>query len=245
MKSLPEHGCHHRLLPSINLRQKWKVELRKAVAADAIQICKRHAPGGGNCRRSARHGDVFQMRRPPKRGVLHNQKFAAPELPVRAVAQSIERDADHRLRDAMLREAGGDVRMMMLRAEQRDAFGLMPRLRVFRRKIFGMQITREKRRRGVERRFKGRDGFLKRLPRLNVFQIAKRRGQIRLPVFHEADGTFRMRAAGQDGLRGRKRQRYRLRQTRQAHRQLRCCPDIAGGRRLAGCSSRRTRRTQN
>ena len=69
-----------------------------------------------------------------------NQRFAAPDMPVGAVTGAVQGQSNHSSIDLVLRHARGDVRMMMLHADETHAF---LRQGPFCRKIIRMKIVRD------------------------------------------------------------------------------------------------------
>ncbi len=70
------------------------------------------------------------MRDPLEAGEVAAQHLAAPDRPVGAEAGAVEHDGERRARLAVLGEAGGGVRVVVLHLDQRQP--LLPRPRVER-----------------------------------------------------------------------------------------------------------------
>ena len=73
---------------------------------------------------------------------IRNQKFAAPDGAVEPESEPVESNPDHRSLLSVVRKARGDVRMMMLYADELDAFQFAARIC---RQILGMQIEGDNR----------------------------------------------------------------------------------------------------
>src|SRR5579863_2187045 len=107
---------------------------------------KRHAPGFANRRLATGHRNVVEMREPVEVAWIgtvepHNQHFPAPDAAIGAIARSIERKANDRTHERMLRHACSNMRVMMLHSDQtRIALG-SPFFGPRRRQVAGMQIV--------------------------------------------------------------------------------------------------------
>src|ERR1700722_9642967 len=73
---------------------------------------------------------------------VRDQKFAAPDGAVEPKTEPIESNSDRRSLFSVVSEARSNVRMMMLHADDLDAFQFQG---VFRRQILGMQIEGDNR----------------------------------------------------------------------------------------------------
>ncbi len=83
-----------------------------------MQMRERAAIYALDARVAARQCDVSQMRRAREISVTRDEKFAAPNFSIRAIARAIQRDTDDAFsaRDTILRHARGDVRVVVLDA---------------------------------------------------------------------------------------------------------------------------------
>src|SRR5947207_3032746 len=82
---------------------------------------QRGAPGLAHGRIAAWELKVAEVSVPVEAAVPGDEKLAAPDLPVRAVAGAIERDADDVAIEAVLGHAARDMRVVMLHGAALDA----------------------------------------------------------------------------------------------------------------------------
>ena len=88
-------------------------------AAERMQGCGGHAPRLARRAIAARQRQGREAGDPPHRGTVHVQQFAAPSPAVRAKPGAIKGHPQHRPFMLMLRQDRGDVRVMVLYADQR------------------------------------------------------------------------------------------------------------------------------
>jgi len=84
----------------------------------------------------------YEVPDPHAFAAVDTQQLPAPRFPVEAQADAIERDSKHGTRDAMLRRHRGDVRMMVLHTDARDAVTLGQLRGVARAEEIRMQVVR-------------------------------------------------------------------------------------------------------
>ena len=148
------------------------------------------APGLADRLGAAWHGDRLERRQPLAVAVVGQQEFAAPERAVQAVAKAVQGHADHRSGiqgDAILRQAGGDMGMMVLHFRQ---VRHMPRGKIapqFCGQILGMAIDRDDRRHVLEQSLIRLDRLCVVGEGLGVLQIAHVVRQDGLAVAQQAE----------------------------------------------------------
>ena len=98
------------------------------------------------------------MRLAPGAMEVGDQNFAAPDLPIRPIPGAVERNADHRPREMVLRHAAGDMRVVVLHRNGPDVPLLQSPLG---REIAGMQIVGDRRRLPLQDALEVSDGLLK------------------------------------------------------------------------------------
>ena len=100
---------------------------------------------------------------------LGDQKFAAPDSAVEPEPEPIECDADRRTLRAVIGQACGNMGMMVLHADELDAFQFE---RVFRREVLRMQVVGDNLRLYVEQPSKMIDTLTERAQGFKIFQVA-------------------------------------------------------------------------
>src|SRR5262249_42158467 len=87
---------------------------------------------------------------------IRQQEFAAPDVPIRAIARAVPRDADHTRIDPVVGQATRDVRVVML---DRHETYIVKHPRVGRRPIAGMEIMSDDAGREIEQALEMADGL--------------------------------------------------------------------------------------
>src|ERR1700722_18213876 len=87
---------------------------------------------------------------------VRDQKFAAPDCAVEPESEPVESNPDRRSLRPVISKARSDVRVMMLDADELDAFQFE---RIFRRQILRMQIEGDHRGIHIEQSSKMIDAF--------------------------------------------------------------------------------------
>ena len=113
-----------------------------------------------------RHRHVREMSGPFKASVIGNKRFAAPDIAVRPVACAVEHESDDPPLDSIFRQAGRDVRMVVL--DTHDSHALLSE-RPFRRQIIGVKIVRDDFRFDFEDPRKMADGIVEEIETIDVF----------------------------------------------------------------------------
>ena len=83
--------------------------------------------------------DRLELREPLEAVEVGAQELAAPERPVGAVAGAVEDERERGARLAVLGEAGGRVRVVMLHLDERQPLLVRP----LRRQVLGMEVARD------------------------------------------------------------------------------------------------------
>jgi len=104
---------------------------------------------------------------------ISDQKFPAPHRRVDSIAETVERNSDRRPLFSIVGQAGRDLRVMMLHANQFDAIKLQ---RLLGREIFGMKIVGDDRRIDRKQPPVMLDTLGERAQRFVIFKIADARG---------------------------------------------------------------------
>ena len=105
------------------------------------QGAERHACRVLHRGRAAGHRDVREVREALEVDAVRDQDFAAPDGAVESVSGPVERDADDRVVDVVLRHGGHDVRMVVLHVHDAYAVRAAHLVRPFARQVFGMHVA--------------------------------------------------------------------------------------------------------
>src|SRR5512139_2024045 len=141
---------------------------------------------------AAGQGHVIEMSRALKTVIIGNEKFAAPDRTVEAVACAIKGHADDGLlaAQAMLRQARGNVSVMMLHPDRLQSFPFGALQRIARRQVVRMQIEGNDFRPDAEQALEVRDAGLERAQGLVVFHVADMMAEKGVMLAREAEGVF-------------------------------------------------------
>src|ERR1039458_10269127 len=82
------------------------------------QIAHTHSPGLANRRGASGKWDIFKMTGALEARIAGEQRFAAPDSAIGAIPGSIEREADDSPVDGVFRHATGNMRVVVLHADQ-------------------------------------------------------------------------------------------------------------------------------
>ena len=167
------------------LRQSGRRQMR-------VQVPPWLANRGG----ATRHGDRLEHRQPPRRAIIGQQKFAAPDRAVLAPTEAVQHDAQYGRRIermAVLGQAGSDMGVMVLYLDHRQAGCLG----IFRRQVFGMHVGRDRSWRVIEQRGVMGDVAAVVVVGPGVFQIADVLRQDRLSLLQQAESVLQFATGGQ------------------------------------------------
>ena len=135
-----------------------------------------------------------------------DQDLAAPDRPVRPVARAVEDRADRRALDAVLGEARGEVRVVVLDADQLQAVALE---RVGGRRVVGVEVVGDDLGRDREQPLEVLDPLPVGEQRRVVLEVADVVADPGAAPAGEAERGLELRAAGQHRPRRSDRQRRR------------------------------------
>ena len=122
--------------------------------------------------------------------IIDQHELSAPCAAIVAVSISIERDAQHRERQFMLRRNRRDMRRMMLRAKYRQSTRLGPA----RGEEIRMEIAGDLLRLYVENLQKSRDRLLEGIDGCSIGQAADMRREKRFPASRDRNRRLQMRS---------------------------------------------------
>ena len=141
-------------------------------------------------------------------GEVGDQELASPQRAVEPVAETVEGHADRRPLHAVVGQAGGDVRVVVLDGDPLDAVQLE---RVLGRQVLRMEVVRDDLGGDVEQPAEVRDALGEGAQGLEILQVADVLREKGVAPAHQAEGVLQLAAARQDGPRRRPRQEQRLR----------------------------------
>ena len=162
-----------------------------------VEMRERHAPGLAHGGIAAGHGHVVEMSEALEAVEARNQHFPAPDAAVRAVAGAIEREADDRPVETVFGHAAGDVSMMMLNPDQRQAARAGPLLRPRSREIAGMQIVHDRLGLNFEGAHQVVESVLEKLQAGEVFEIAEMLALVGVATASQRKHALEMAADGE------------------------------------------------
>ena len=129
-------------------------------------------------------------------GQVRDQELAAPERAVGAEPGPVERHPDDRPVLAVVGQAGGDVRVVVLHPDQ--SAGAVGELeRVLGGQVLRVQVVRDHLRVDVEQPPEMLDALGERAQRLDVLQIPDVLGDERVVLLGQAERALQLRAAGE------------------------------------------------
>ena len=177
------------------------------------QVRGRHPPRLADRGSAARHRHGHQAAGSLEAGQIRDQELAAPDRAVGPVPGPVEGDADDRAVLAVVGEAGGDVRVMVLHADELNAgqFTISQVDRVRRGQVVRMQVVRDELRLDVEEALEMLDAIGERPQRLRVLQVADVVGHERMVTLSQAERVLQLGTAGQHRPRERLPHSERLR----------------------------------
>ena len=117
--------------------------------------------------RTAWHGNIREVRKALERHRVAQQRLAAPNSTIHAVARAIERKAKRGLDNAVFRQRRHNVRMVMLRFHARQLLLARP----FRSQILRMLIASKQRQRYTEKTLVALNRFKPRVVDQGIFHI--------------------------------------------------------------------------
>ena len=126
-----------------------------------------------------------------------DQHFPAPDAAVGAVAGAVEREADDRTLQRMLRHAGRDVRVVMLHGDERQIVLGGPFLCPRRGQIAGMQIVHHGLRLDLEGVHQVLQRFAEEVEAGEVFEIAQVLALVSKSAASESEDIFQVPAHGE------------------------------------------------
>jgi hypothetical protein len=159
-----------------------------------VEVHSGHPPRLLDGRAAARHRHRSEMADPLERPPVGKHELAAPDRAVGPVSKAVEGDPDHGCVDSVVRQAGHDVRVVMLHADQVDADEFH---RVLGGEIFRVQIVRHHLRLDVEQFGEMLDAGGERAQRLVVLQIPDVLRQERVVLLQQAECVLQFGSAGQ------------------------------------------------
>src|SRR5512141_345645 len=133
-----EHAQNNIELLLAHPPQEWQLHFGELGAEMTRKIADRHAPGLVNSSGATGKRNVLEVGRALETLVARDEDFPAPYVAVRAVTSTVEGKPDHLSFEMVLRHATGDMGMVMLHADQRQA-GPLPR--PLGRKVVRMEIV--------------------------------------------------------------------------------------------------------
>ena len=134
-----------------------------------------------------------------KAGVIADQALPAPDRAVGPEAGAVPHEADDLVVDVVVGHAGGQMRVVVLDADQGQALPLRPLSGVVGGEIVRVQIAGQSLRGDIEQALEMGDlpGIV--IQRLHVLEIADVLAQKRIGPAGEAEARLLLRAAGEDG----------------------------------------------
>ena len=132
-----------------------------------------------------------------------DEHFPAPDFAIGSVAGAVEREADDRPRERVLGHAGGDVRVMMLHGDERQAALGGPLFGQRGREIAGMQIVRDRLRLDLEGTHEVRERLAEEIEAGEIFKIAQVLALVGEAAAGEGEDIFEMAADGEERRRPR------------------------------------------
>ena len=169
------------------------------------QVGRGHPPGLPDRGRAAGHRDGGEVAAALVSGEVGHEELAAPDGAVGAVAGAVEGHPDDRAvlgRVAVVGQAGGDVGVVVLHADQVQALvGVGEFQRVLGGQVLRVQVVRDHLRLDAEQPAEVRDALGERAQRLGVLQVPDVVRDEGVPPLGQAERVLELGAAGQHGAR--------------------------------------------
>ena len=173
--------------------------LRNFVAtAQLEQHRRRHAPRLARGTVATGQTERSQVSQAIEFRALHPQQLAAPRRIVGAQAHTIQREPEHRILDVMFGANRGDMRMVMLHRDDRQAALCGISMCELGAVKIGVQIVRHDLGLHIEFAAQARHGIVEHLPRFGTVQVTDQLRNICLVSARNADSILEPRSARQD-----------------------------------------------
>ena len=166
---------------------------RPAAGERGVQVRRGHPPRLPDRGGTARHRDRREVPRPAELGQVGDQELTAPDRAVGAVPGPVERDPDDRAGLAVVGQAGGDVRVVVLDPRQVHPVQVQGVLggQVLRVQVVGHHLGLD-----AEQPSVVLDTLRERAQCLGVLQVPDVMGQERPVPFGEAERVLQFGSAG-------------------------------------------------
>src|ERR1035437_9159366 len=158
------------------------------------QVADRHPPRLTDRGRSTGQGNILEMSGTFEVNKPGDEYFSAPNMSVGAVTSPIQCESDHPSFKMILRHATGDVRVVVLHANQLRSTLLQ---RPLGGEVVGMKIVGDDLRLDFENPLQMHDRFVEKSITFHVLQISDVLAQESVLSFGEADGVFEFASDGQ------------------------------------------------